>query len=85
MTLRIYAKPACVQCTMTQRHAAKLGLDPELDDITDEGNLQAALYLGITSAPVCVARYPDGTERVWGGFQPGEIEAYARALKEARV
>lgn len=82
MTLRIYEKPACVQCTMTKRKAGWLGLEFELDDITEPGNLAAALALGIAAAPVVIATYPDGSEDVWGGFQPDRLDAYAAALAE---
>ena len=78
MTIRVYTKPACMQCEMTKRALTNEGLAFELEDITDPMNLEAAKALGHTSAPVVVA----GDES-WAGFQPEKIKALAERVKEA--
>lgn len=73
MTITIYTKPACVQCTATTRTLDAKGIAYQLVDITED--LDAFAYvqsLGYRQAPVVVA---NGSH--WSGFQPGLIDELA--------
>lgn len=75
MTITVFSKPACVQCTATYRALDKLGLDYEVIDLaTDEAALTEVLALGYQQAPVVVA-----DDQHWSGFRPDLIAAAARA------
>lgn len=73
MGIKVFSKPACVQCTATYRALDKLGLDYEIVDLAE--NEEALLDLmarGYQSAPVVEA---DG--ETWAGFRPDRIKAVA--------
>ena len=75
MTITVFSKPACVQCTATYRALDKLGLDYEVIDLaTDEAALTEVLALGYQQAPVVGADEQHGS-----GFRPDRIAATARA------
>ena len=70
MTITVYSKPSCVQCTATYRALDKLGLDYEVVDLAeDEAALQDLLSRGYQQA--------DG--EFWTGFRPDRIKALAVA------
>lgn len=70
ITITVYTKPACVQCTATYRALDAKGIEYEVRDLsTDEAALQAVKDLGYLQAPVVVA----GTEH-WSGFRPDKIQ-----------
>ncbi|WOI56228.1 glutaredoxin-like protein NrdH [Palleronia sp. LCG004] len=69
MTITVYSKPACVQCTATTRALAARGLDYEVIDLTeDEAAFAHVAGLGYRQAPVVVAG-----EEHWAGFRPDLI------------
>lgn len=71
MTITVYSKPSCVQCTATYRALDKLGLAYEVVDLAeDEQALTELLALGYQQAPVVQA---DG--EYWTGFRPDRIKA----------
>lgn len=71
ITITVYTKPSCVQCTATYRALDAKGLEYEVRDLsTDEAALQTVKDLGYLQAPVVVA----GTEH-WSGFRPDKISA----------
>ncbi len=73
MSIIIYSKPACVQCTATYRALDRAGLDYDVIDLSaDERALADVLALGHQQAPVVVA----GDEH-WSGFRPDRIKALA--------
>ena len=75
MTITVYSKPSCVQCTATYRALDKLGLDYEVVDLAeDEAALQDLLSRGYQQVPVVQA---DG--EFWTGFRPDRIKALAVA------
>ena len=75
MTVTVYSKPACVQCTMTTRALDAQGVEYEIFDVTaDEKALQTVKDLGYLQAPVVVA----GADH-WSGFQPDRLKAIAAA------
>ncbi|QIK72606.1 glutaredoxin-like protein NrdH [Propioniciclava coleopterorum] len=79
MSITIYSKPACVQCTATYRALDKLGLAYEVVDLAaDEAALLEVLALGYQQAPVVVA-----DDEHWSGFRPDRIQAAAARVAAA--
>lgn len=71
MSVTVYSKPACVQCTATYRALDRLGVDYEIVDISqDTGALDHVRGLGYMQVPVVVAG-----DRHWAGFRPDMISA----------
>lgn len=76
MTIAVYSKPSCVQCTATYRALDKLGIEYEIFDVSaDEKALQTVKELGYMQAPVVIA----GDDH-WSGFRPDKIAALAAAV-----
>ena len=75
MTVTVYSKPACVQCTMTTSALDAQGIEYEIFDVTaDDKALQTVKELGYLQAPVVIA-----DEQHWSGFQPDRIKAILAA------
>ena len=71
MTVIVYSKPACVQCTATTRALDAKGIGYELVDLTaDEEAMNFVQQLGYRQAPVVVAG-----DNHWAGFRPDMIDA----------
>ena len=71
MSVTVYSKPACVQCTATYRALDRLGVDYDLIDISQDAEaLDRVRSLGYMQAPVVIAG-----ERHWAGFRPDMISA----------
>ncbi|MDR9764304.1 glutaredoxin-like protein NrdH [Rhizobium redzepovicii] len=71
MSVTVYSKPACVQCTATYRALDRLGVDYDIVDISqDTEALDRVRSLGYMQAPVGIAG-----ERHWAGFRPDMISA----------
>lgn len=71
MTVIVYSKPACVQCTATTRALDAKGIGYELADLTaDEKAMNFVQQLGYRQAPVVVAG-----DTHWAGFRPDMIDA----------
>ncbi len=69
MSITVYSKPACVQCTATTRALEARGLPYELIDLTEDDAAMAHVQaLGYRQAPVVVA----GDDH-WAGFRPDMI------------
>lgn len=69
MTITVYSKPACVQCTATTRALSARGLSFTVVDLTHDADaLQHVQALGYRQAPVVVAG-----ENHWAGFRPDMI------------
>ncbi|MBQ2259975.1 MAG: glutaredoxin-like protein NrdH [Loktanella sp.] len=69
MTITVYSKPACVQCTATTRALEARGLDYNLIDLTqDDAAMDRVSALGYRQAPVVIA----GDDH-WAGFRPDLI------------
>lgn len=69
MTITVYSKPACVQCTATTRALEARGLAFDLVDLTeDAAALEAVTAMGYRQAPVVVAG-----DLHWAGFRPDMI------------
>ncbi|WP_118138353.1 glutaredoxin-like protein NrdH [Oceanicella sp. SM1341] len=69
MTITVFSKPACVQCTATTRALDAKGIAYELVDLTaDDGALARVTALGYRQAPVVIAG-----DAHWSGFRPDMI------------
>ncbi|MDO5622797.1 MAG: glutaredoxin-like protein NrdH [Paracoccus sp. (in: a-proteobacteria)] len=69
MTITVYSKPACVQCTATTRALDARGIDYNLVDLTEDSNaFEIVTSLGYRQAPVVVAG-----DSHWAGFRPDMI------------
>lgn len=69
MSITVYSKPACVQCTATTRALDARGLAYELIDLTEDAEAMARVTsLGYRQAPVVIAG-----EAHWAGFRPDMI------------
>ena len=79
MAITVYSKPACMQCTMTQKKLDALDLDYEVVDISmDEEARDYVMALGYLQAPVVEA----GGEH-WSGFRPERLSALAQTVATA--
>ena len=66
MTVTVYTKPACVQCTATYRALEKAGIEFDAVDISQDTEARDfVMALGYLQAPVVVAG-----EDHWSGFRP---------------
>ena len=71
MTVTVYSKPVCVQCTATTRALDRQGISYEVVDISrDERAFSLVQTLGYRQVPVVVAG-----ESHWAGFRPDMIGA----------
>lgn len=69
MTITVYSKPACVQCTATTRALEARGLNYRVIDLTEDVDAMSRVTeLGYRQAPVVVAG-----EDHWAGFRPDLI------------
>ncbi len=69
MTITVYSKPACVQCTATTRALEAKGLSFEVIDLTEDADaMEMVVSLGYRQAPVVVAG-----DAHWAGFRPDMI------------
>ncbi|WP_425051228.1 glutaredoxin-like protein NrdH [Psychromarinibacter sp. S121] len=69
MTITVYSKPACVQCTATTRALEARGIDFDIVDLTEDADaMEMVQGLGYRQAPVVVAG-----EDHWAGFRPDMI------------
>ena len=69
MSITVYSKPACVQCTATTRALDARGLSYSVIDLTEDGDAMARVTeMGYRQAPVVVAG-----DAHWAGFRPDMI------------
>ncbi len=73
MSITVYSKPACVQCTATTRALDAKGITYDVIDLTqDDSAMTHVIQLGYRQAPVVVA----GSDH-WSGFRPDMIAQLA--------
>ncbi len=78
MTITVYTKPSCVQCTATYRALDSKGIEYEVLDLSeDETALATVKELGYLQAPVVVT-----DDEHWSGFRPDKIDALADRLTD---
>ena len=76
MTVTVYSKPNCVQCTMTYRAFDRAGVNYQVVDMTeDAAALTKVKEMGYLAAPVIIA-----DDEHWAGFQPDRIAALAERV-----
>lgn len=69
MTITVYSKPACVQCTATTRALDARGLTYDVIDLTEDAQaMERVMALGYRQAPVVIAG-----DAHWAGFRPDMI------------
>lgn len=69
MSITVYSKPACVQCTATTRALDARGIAYDVVDLTIDATAMAKVTaLGYRQAPVVVAG-----DAHWAGFRPDMI------------
>lgn len=76
MTITVYYKPQCAQCSLTKRKLRDEGVDYTTIDLTQSmAALDFIMGLGYKQAPVVVVRDEDDfiTDH-WSGFRPDRIE-----------
>lgn len=79
MTITVYSKPSCVQCTATYRALDRAGLSYHVVDLSaDERALSQVMELGYQQAPVVFA-----DDEHWAGFRPDRIKATAARAQAA--
>jgi glutaredoxin-like protein NrdH len=75
MTVTLYTKPACVQCTATRKALEKNGVEYDVVDITEgPAARDYVMSLGYLQAPVVIAG-----EQHWSGFRPDAIKSLSAA------
>lgn len=75
MTVTVYSKPACQQCTATKRYLDARGVEYTSVDITEDPTAyEYVASLGYQQAPIVQA-----DERHWSGFRPDLLDEVARA------
>lgn len=75
MSVTVYSKPACVQCTATTRALDAAGIPYTIVDLTQDSEAMSfVMSLGYRQAPVVAA---DGEH--WAGFRPDRIQAIKQA------
>lgn len=73
MSIIVYSKPACVQCTATTRELERKGLEFRVVDLTeDQDAYDKVIGLGYMQAPVVMVG-----DQHWAGFRPDKISALA--------
>lgn len=73
MTIIVFSKPACVQCTATTRALDAKGVEYSVVDLTEDAEaLERVTALGYRQAPVVMAG-----DLHWSGFRPDMIARVA--------
>lgn len=72
MSVIVYSKPGCYQCTQTVKRFERHGVTPKVIDIMEDSDaLGFVQSTGIKSMPVVVTP----SSEPWGGFIPSNIDA----------
>jgi len=80
MTVTVYSKPSCVQCTATYRALTARGIEFEIFDVSvDEKALTTVRDLGYLQAPVVIVDGEAAGDH-WSGFRPDKIDELAVKL-----
>lgn len=71
MSVTVYSKPACVQCSATTRALDKQGISYAVIDISrDQAAFDMVQNMGYRQVPVVIAG-----DTHWAGFRPDMISA----------
>lgn len=79
LSITVYSKPNCPQCTATYRKLHSLGIPHEsVDVLQDLEALSFIRSLGYSQAPVVIVRDSEGNiVKHWSGFRPDLIKMEA--------
>ncbi len=76
MSITIYSKQACIQCTATYRAMDQRGIDYQVIDIEqDEEALNRLRDMGYRQVPVIVT-----SNDHWSGFRPDKISTLTNVV-----
>ena len=76
MSIKLFTKPACMQCNATKKALDRAGLDYEVVDISlDPAAREYVLSLGYMQAPIV-----EGDGHHWSGFRPERISSLASTV-----
>ncbi|MCC8373604.1 MULTISPECIES: glutaredoxin-like protein NrdH [Photorhabdus] len=76
MSITIYSKPDCVQCSATYQALSRRNIPYQIVDLTENPQALATIRaMGYQQIPVVVA----GTQH-WSGFRPDKINALTEDL-----
>ena len=83
MTVEVYSKPSCIQCTQSKKRLEQLGVEYSETDIFE--NPEAYKFVTETlkfrAAPVIVIRNSEGeVVDSWSGFNPEKIATVAQTV-----
>lgn len=79
MTVIVYSRPRCVQCSATYRALDSAGIDYETTDVSQDTEALARVRaLGYAQAPVVTT----DTDH-WSGFRPDKISDLVHATAKA--
>ena len=71
MSITVYSKPACVQCTATYRALDRQGIAYDVVDVSaDDVALAKVRELGYQQVPVVITEQDH-----WSGFRPDKISS----------
>ena len=78
MSITVYSKPRCPQCTATYRKLNGLGATHESVDVSEDAEaLSFIRSLGYSQAPVVVVKDTKGAVVAhWSGFRPDMIKKF---------
>ena len=77
MTIEVYSKPSCIQCTQSKKRLEQLGLEYTETDIFENPDAYTFVTetLKFRAAPVIVVKNTNGEiVESWSGFNPEKIE-----------
>lgn len=78
MSVKVYSKPACVQCNATYRHLDRINVPYESIDISkDLDAYSLILDKGFQAAPVVVV--DNDWDNAWSGYQDDKLDALVSA------
>lgn len=78
LSITVYSKPRCPQCTATYRKLNGLGVIHESVDMSEDAEaLSFIRSLGYSQAPVVVVKDAEGAVVAhWSGFRPDMIKKF---------
>jgi glutaredoxin-like protein NrdH len=76
MSVTVYSKPDCVQCTMTYKALNNAGIEFTVIDMMEDADALAKVKaLGFMAAPVVVTESDS-----WAGFRPDKVKSLQAQL-----
>lgn len=80
MSVTVYSKPSCVQCTATYRNLDNKGVEYKVVDVTKDEDAYAFVKgLGYQAAPVVVVEADGAVVDSWSQFRADKIATLSNA------